>query len=161
MGVAVTSSHVVSAAPSSLHCIPLLHERSLSWETDLHEPPQCQFIPWAAVLHKLLQHGSLPQGAVLKEQAAPAWVPCGIKSPASKPAPVWATLSLGPQILPEACFSVGFQQGHSLLQASTQSSLLPHVSPWAAGAWILHHGLDHIVQGNLWHLEHFLPFLLQ
>jgi len=41
------------------------------------------------------QHGSLPRGAVLQEKAAPVWVPHGVTSPASKPAPVWAPLSTG------------------------------------------------------------------
>lgn len=40
------------------------------------------------------------------------------------------------------------------------SCMLPHVPPWAAGAQMLHHGLHHLLQGNLWHPEHFPPFLL-
>jgi len=38
-------------------------------------------------------------GAVLQEQAALAWVPHGVTSPARKPAPAWAPLSTGPQVL--------------------------------------------------------------
>jgi len=79
--------------------------------------------PWAAVLHELLQCGSLPWSAVLQEQAAPAWVPHGVMSPASKPAPVWAPVSMGPQVLPGACSNMGSPWGHSLLQASTCSGV--------------------------------------
>lgn len=68
MGAMVSSSHTVSAAPSSsgvgltlflhftagdsLYCPPQ--------ETVLRELVQCEFFPWAAVLHSLLQRGSLP-----------------------------------------------------------------------------------------------------
>ena len=98
MGVWVSSSHVVSAVPSSsggglLTLFPCSSVGSLPWETVLHELLQCESFPRAAVLHKLLQHGSLPRGAVLQEQTAPAWVPRGVTSPASKPAPAWAPLS--------------------------------------------------------------------
>jgi len=67
MGVTVSSSHVVSAAPSSsggglLTLCPSSSVRALLRET---------------VLHRLLQHESFPWGAVLQEQAAPAWVPTG------------------------------------------------------------------------------------
>ena len=98
--------------------------------------------PWAAqgdVHHKSLpllppegedsshsslpQRGSFPQGAVLQEQAAPAWVPHRVTSPDSKPAPAWAPLSMGSQVLPGACSSVDFPQGLSLLRASTCSGV--------------------------------------
>jgi len=122
MGVVVSSSHVVSAAPSSSH-FPCSSVGSLSWETVLHELLQHEFFPQAAVLHELLQRGFLPPGAVLQEQAAPAWVPHRVTSPASKPAPAWAPLSVGPQVLPGACSSMGSPRGHNLLQASTCSSV--------------------------------------
>jgi len=67
--------------------------------------------------------GPFPRGAVLQEQAAPAWVPHGVTSPASKPAPAWAPLSMSPQVLAGACSNAGSPQGHSLLQASTCSSV--------------------------------------
>jgi len=134
MGVMVSSSHVVSAAPSSsggelLTLFPCSSVRSLSQET---------------VLHKLLQCESFPRGAVLQEQAAPEWVPHAATSPPSKPAPAWAPLSTGPQVLAGACSSTGSPQGHSLLQASTccgmgslpqatGGSLLHRGPPWAAG----------------------------
>jgi len=65
MGVAVSSSHLVSAAPSSsggglLTLCPCSSVRSLPRETVLHELPQ---------------RGSFPRAAVLQEQAAPVWVP--------------------------------------------------------------------------------------
>lgn len=39
---------------------------------------------WAIVLKELLQRGSLPLGAFLQQQTAPALVPCGVASPASR-----------------------------------------------------------------------------
>jgi len=66
---------------------------SLSWETVLHKLLQQESFPQTAVLPKLPQRGSFAGGAVLQEQAAPAWVPHGVTSPASKPAPAWAPLS--------------------------------------------------------------------
>jgi len=77
MGVVVSSSHIVSAAPSSSPSSP-----------------------------------------------APAQGPShGVTSPASKPALAWVPLSTGPQVLPGACSSVGSPWGHSLLRASTCSSV--------------------------------------
>jgi len=104
MGLVVSSSHVVSAAPCPsgeglLTLFPCSSMRSLSQETALCELLQRESFPRAAALHELLQRGSLPQGAVLQEQAAPAWIPHGVTSPASKPAPVWASLSTGLQVL--------------------------------------------------------------
>jgi len=98
MGVTVCSSHVVSAAPSCsggglLTLCPCSTMRSLSWEITLSKLLQCESFPQAAALHKLSQRGSFPRGAVLQEQAAPAWVPHGVTSPASKPAPAWGPLS--------------------------------------------------------------------
>ena len=77
---------------------------SHSRETVLHKLLQCECFPQAAALHELPQHGSIPQGAVLQEQAATAWFPHGVTSPASKPAPAWAPLSVGPQVLAGASF---------------------------------------------------------
>jgi len=112
VGVAISSSHIVSAAPSSsggglLTLFPGSSLGSHPWDTVLHELLQPESFPWAAVLHKLLQCGSLPWDAVLQEQTAPAWAP----------------LSTGAQVLPQACSSVGFPQVHSILQASTCSSM--------------------------------------
>jgi len=112
--------------------------RSLSWETVLHKLLQRGSFPWAAALHKLPQRGSFPRGAVLQAQAAPAWVPHRVTSPASRPALAWAPLSTGPQALAGACSSVGSTWGHSLLQASTCSSM--GSLPKATGGDLLHHG---------------------
>jgi len=116
MGVAVSSSHVVSAAPSSsggglLTLCPCSSVRSLSWETVLHKLLQRESFPRAATLHELPQHGSFPRSAVLQEQAAPAWVLHGVTSPARKPAPAWAPLSTGPQVLAGTCSSTGLPTG--------------------------------------------------
>jgi len=70
-------------------------------------------------------------------QTAPAWaLPTGcspsgtgcssvgphrVTSPASKPAPAWAPLSTGPQVLAGACSSIGFPQGHNLLHTHLPS----------------------------------------
>jgi len=143
MGVIVSSSHVVSAATSSsggglLTFFPCSSTRSLSQETVLHKLLQCESFPWAAALHKLPQCGSFPQGAVLQEQAAPAWVPHGITSPATKSAPEWVLLSAGLQVLAGACSSTGSPQGHNFLQALTCSSM--GSLPRATGGDLLHHG---------------------
>ena len=115
VGFAVSSSHVVSATPSSsggglltpCPCSSMM--RSLSRETALYKLLQRESFPRAAALHKLPQCGSFPRGAVLQEQAAPAWVPHRVTSPAGKPAPARAPLSTGPQVLAGAChFSAGF-----------------------------------------------------
>jgi len=108
----VSSSHVVSAAPSSsggglLTLCPCSSMRSLSQETVLHKLFQYESFLRAAALHKLPQRGSFPRAAVLQEQAAPLWVPTGSQAlPANllrhgllsprvhrswqEPAPAWA-----------------------------------------------------------------------
>jgi len=144
MGVVVSSSHFGSAAPSSsggglLTRFHRSNVRSLSRETVLHKLLQRESFPQAAALHDLPQRGSLPRGAVLQEQAAPAWVPSHrVTSPASKPAPAWAPLSTGPQVLPGACCSVGSPRGHSFLQAFPCSGV--GSLPRATGGDLLHHG---------------------
>jgi len=143
MRVSVNLSHVVSATPSSkggglLTLCPCTSVRSLSRETVLHKLLQCESFPQAAALHELTQRGSSPWGAVLQEQAAPAWVPHRVTSPASKPAPTWAPLFKGPQVLAGACSSAGSLQGHSFLQASSCSSM--GSLPSATGGDLLHQG---------------------
>jgi len=112
MGAAVSSSHVVSAAPSFsggglLTLFPCSSVRSLSWERVLQKFLQHEYLPWAAALHELPQRGSLPWGAALQGHAAPACVPHRVGSPARKSAPVWAPLVMGLQVLAGACSSVG------------------------------------------------------
>jgi len=146
MGTAVSSSHIVSAAPSSsggglLTLCPCSSVGSLPRET----------------VHKLLQCKSFPQDAVLQEQAAPAWVPHQVTSPASKPAPAWAPPSTGPQVLPGACRSACIAWGHCLLRVHPPP--LAWGPPEAARGYLLHrgppcltmthHGLLHRLQWNL------------
>jgi len=136
MGVAVSSSHVVSAAPSSpgeglLALLPCFSMGSL---------------PWAIVLHKLLQHGSFPRAAVLHEllqrgsptgsQALSAnLLQRGLLSPRGhrsywEPAPVWA---------PHRVIAV--REHNHLLQRGVLHGL-------QADSWP-HHGLLYWLQGNL------------
>jgi len=143
MGVMVSSSHIVSADPSSLRgglltLFPCSSMWSLSLETVLHKLPQRESIPQAAALQDLPPRGSLPWGAVLQERAAPAWVPHRVSSPASKPAPAWVPLSMGLQVLARACSSAGSPRGYSFLQASTCSGM--GSLPRATGEYLLHCG---------------------
>jgi len=180
MGVMVSSSHIVSADSSSsggglLTLFPGSSVRFLSQETVLHKILQSESFPRAAVLHELPQRGSFPWGAVLQEQAASAWVPHGVTSPASKPALAWGPLSMGPQVMPGACSNVGSPRGHSLLQASTCSGM--GSLPQATGGYLLHSGTPWTAERQtaspwsssqavredslLWRLKHLLhPLLL-
>ena len=179
MGVTVSSSHAVSATPCSsggglLTLCPCSCVKVLSQETVLQKNPQCESFPEAAALPKLPQHGSFPRGAVLQEQAAPARVPHGVTGPATTPALAWAPLSIGPQVLAGACSSAGSPWGHSLLQASTCSSVgsLPRARggywlhcgpPWAAGGQPASPWSSSRVarEGSLLrHFRHLLPLLL-
>jgi len=143
MGAAVSSSHIVSVIPSSwggglLTLFPCSRVGSLPRETVLHELLQCESFPWAVVLHELLQSGSFPWSTVLQEETDPAWVLNGVTSPARKPDPVWASLSMGPQVLPGDCFSMDFSWVHSLLWVH-----LPAPAwglPWSTGGYLLHCG---------------------
>jgi len=59
------------------------------------------------------------------------------------PAPLWAPLSMGRQVLAGACSIAGFPRGHSLLQTSTCSGM--GSLPWAASGYLLTvdlHGLQ-------------------
>jgi len=72
MGVTVSSSHIVSAAPSSSEggFLTLFHGssmRSLSQETVLYKVPQHEPFPWTADLGELLLHGSFPWTAAVHE----------------------------------------------------------------------------------------------
>jgi len=176
MGVEFSSSYIASATPSSsggrlLTLFSCSRVRSLSRETVLHKLLHCESFPQAAALHKLPQHGSFPWGAVLQKQAAPAWVPHGLTSPASKPASAWAPLSMGPQVLAGACSSSGSPWDHSFLQTSTCSGVASLAR--ATCGYLLHHGppWDAVEQpvspwsssqseredSLLRHLEHLLP----
>lgn len=80
--------------------------------------------PGAEVLHKLIQHVILLCSAVFQEHTAPAWVsPCRDTSPARKSAPVWALVSMTPQVLQMDLSSTtdlhGLQGHNSLLVSIT------------------------------------------
>jgi len=158
MGVAVSSSHFVSAAPSSsgeglLPLFPCSSMKSLSWER---------------VLHKLLQRESFPLVAVLHKAA-----PWGHKCCSQTCSSMGSSLSTEPKVLPGACSSMDFPQGHSLLQASTCSSmgsfmdlggdLLHRGPPWAAGTPPVSPWSSLQAAGEkslLRSLEHLLPLLV-
>jgi len=80
-------------------------------------------LSWETVLQKLLQRGSFPRYAVLQEQAVLAWVPHGVTSPASKPAPAWAPLSHWVHRSWQEPAPAQALYRVSLLQASTCSSM--------------------------------------
>jgi len=179
MGAAVRPSHVVSAAPFSsggglLTLFPSSSLRSLSQETVLHKLLQCgsASFPRAAALHELPQCGSLPRGAILQEQDAPAWVPTGS------------------QALPENLLQRGLlspwghrswqepapvQALHRFTASFERTSALVWGPPWAAGGDLLYRGPPRAAGAQpaspwsssqaagaslLQHLEHLLPLLL-
>jgi len=84
--------------------------------------------------------------------------PKEVTSPASKPAPAWAPLSMGSQVLAGACSSLVSPWGHSLLQASPCSGVgsSPGCRWGSAPPWtsmdcrdsLPHHGLHHRLQGK-------------
>jgi len=144
MGVAVSSSHVVCAAPSSsdFHCSSV---RSLSRETILHKLLQHESFPRAAALHELPQRGSLPTGC------SPSGTSCSSMSPPRRHKPCQQTCSgmgsslhgsTGPG---RSLLQPGLPMGsQGVLQASTccgvgslprtaGGSLLHRGPPWAAG----------------------------
>lgn len=87
-------------------CLP---QKTVLHELFLHESFQR-----AAVLHKLLHCDFFTEGAALQEQADLAWISHSVTSPDSRPAPVWASLSSGSQVLLGVCSSVGFPWCHCL-----------------------------------------------
>jgi len=119
VGVVVSSSHIVSTAPSS----------SGGGLFTLCPCSSVGYLPRETVLHELLQRGPFPWGAVLQEQAVPAWVPtgsqvlpanllqCGL-STWSQPPPGIPLLRRGvlPGLQVGLCSLVGLHglQGHSL-----------------------------------------------
>ena len=164
MSDTVSSSHVVSAAPSSsggglLTLFPGFRVRSLSWEK---------------VLHTLLQRESFPRGAVLQEQAAPAWViPMGSQGlPANllrrgllspwvhrswqEPAPAWAPHGVTASFRHPPAPRWGPFHG---LKVAIYSTVDLH---GLQGDNLPHHGLYLRLQGKtlLQCLEHLLPLLL-
>jgi len=161
MGVMVSSSHIVSAAPSSsgggLLTLPLLQREGSSHGRQFS-------INFSNVIpsHRL-------QLFTICSSMGPSH---GVTSPASKPALAWA-LSTGPQVLTGASSSMGFLQGHSLLRVHPPAPVWS--SPWAAGGDLLYRGPPWAAGGQpgppwsssqaagenslLWHLEHLLHLL--
>jgi len=138
-GTVVSASHVASATPSSsggalLTLFPCSSMKSLPQETVLHEVLQHESFPRAAVLHKLPQHWSLPWGAVLQEQSAPAWVSCGVTSPASKPALTWTPLS--PRVHKSCQKPAATQASHGVTASFGHIHLLQHGVSSTGCRWI-------------------------
>jgi len=105
MGVVVSSSHIVSAAPSFsggglLTLFPCSSMGSRPWETVLHELLQRESFPRAAVLHRLLQRGSptgsqaLPEILLWRGLLSP-WVRRSWQEPAPVRVPHRVTASFG------------------------------------------------------------------
>lgn len=72
----------------------------------------------------LLQRGFPPEPASFRNRLPQCWFPHGVTYPTCKPTPVGASLCRSPQVLPGASSSTSFLQGHSLLQASTCSTMV-------------------------------------
>jgi len=171
----VSSSHIISAAPSSsggrlLILFPCSNMRSVSQETVLHKILQRESFPQTAVLHELPQHESSPWGAVLQEQPAPAWVSmgsqalpadllwCGLLSPRvhrswQEPAPARAPHGVTASFrrLPAPVWG----PFHGLQMDICSTMDLRGLQ----GDSVPHHGLQHKLQGKtlLRHLERLLP----
>jgi len=112
MGAAVSSSHVVCAAPSSsgeglLTLCPCSSVRSLSQETVLHKLLQRESFPWAASLHELPQRGSFHRVQSFRNRLLQRGSPTG--SQALSVNLLWR--GLGPQVLAGACSSAGLPTG--------------------------------------------------
>lgn len=96
-----------------------------------------------------------PWSAILQEQVAPVLMPHRVTSAASKSAPVWPPLFMGPQVLLGACSSRGLPQSqppsgtHQLHWGVLHGLQVDACSPmsfiWALGAQLPLHGL----QGDL------------
>jgi len=104
----------------------------------------------------LLQQRSLPQGAVLQEQAAPAWVPCRVTSPAAN---LLQNRLLSPWVhgsWQEGGLSTGSQPPSGIhllwpgvlheLQVDICSTVDLHELQRDS---LLHHGVHHGLEGNI------------
>jgi len=165
MEVAVSSSHIVSAAPSSsggglLTLFPCSSMGSLPGQTVLHEFLQHGSFPWATVLHKLFQHvvpsmGCSPSGTDCSSVGSP-W---GHKSCQETFSIVGSSLhgSTGPgRSLIQHRLPTGSQPPSGIhlmrhgvfprLQVDICSTMHLH---GLQGDSLPHHGLLHRLQGNL------------
>jgi len=161
MEVVVSSSQVVSAAPSSswgglLTLCPCSSVGSLPWETVLHKLLQCASFPWGAALHKLLQSGSPMGSQVLPENLLhlvllSPWDHRSCQEPAPAQASHGVTASFGhpPAIVWGPSWAAG-------------GYLLHHRPPWTAGGqpaspWSSPRSAG---ESLLWRLHDLLPLLL-
>jgi len=137
MGVVVSSSHAVSAAPSSsggglLTLCPCSSVRSLSQETVLHKLLQRESFPRAAALHKLPQRRSLPTGC------SPSGTGC------SSVGPPW-----GHKPCQQSCSGVGSSlHGSAGPDRSLLQRGLPTGSQPPSGIHLLRHGVPY--RGYRW-----------
>jgi len=170
MGVVVSSSHIVSAAPSSsggglLTLFPCSSVGSLPWETVLHELLQHRSFQWAAVLHELLQRGSLLTGC------SPSGTGCSSMGPQRGHKPCQPTCSsVGSSLHGSACrVCMSWQEPAPVCapHGVTASFKHPPALVWGPfhglqvdicstmdlhglqGHSLPHHGLYHKLQGNL------------
>jgi len=127
----------------------------------------------ATVLHELLQRGSFPRGAVLREQAAPVWVPTGSQA---LPTNLLQRGLLSPRVCRSWQEPATVRAPHRI----TASFRHPPAPVWGSFHGLQveicstvdlrglqrdnlpHHGLHHELQGKtlLRCLEHLLPLLL-
>lgn len=119
MGVVVSPSHVVFAAPSSLWSGLTLFPCSSVWSCP-HETVLNNFSTMSPS-HRL---------------QFSMWIIHRVVNPASKPA-LWVPLLTEPQVLPGPCFSTGFTQGYSLHWTHPPVPVGGHT--WAADVSLLHH----------------------
>ena len=165
MGVWVSSSHAVSAAPSSsggglLTLCPCSSVGSHPWETLLYELLQPTPSHRLQIFTMCSSMGSLHGVQCFRNGLLQHRSPTRVTGPARRPAPAWL-LSTGPRVLPRACSSAGSPQGHGLLwgtstRSSTVSSTGGRVDICSTmdlhvlqGDNLHHHGLHHGLQGNL------------
>jgi len=146
-GLAVSLSHVLSAAPSSSLSSPAsvwgpTHGRQSSINFSNAGPShRLQFFTNCSSMGPF--HVSFPRGLVLQEQTAAVWVPHEVTGPARKPALVWASLH---------GVTASFWSMH-LLQCGVLHGLQVDICSTMdlqglQGDSLPHHGLHHGLQGN-------------
>ena len=147
MGTGVSSSHFVSAVPSSSHSSP-----APAWDPTQGRQFSTNFTsvsPFHRVQYFINCSSVSPAGS----QVLPAnLLQCGFLS-------LSLSLSTGSQVLPGTCSSTGFPWGHRLIWASTCSGMVSSVgcrwisAPlWTSMGWqgdsLPYHGLLHRLHGN-------------
>lgn len=107
---------IVSGIPSSswaglLRFFLCSRVRFLPWDRVLIKLLKTESFTQAEVLHELLHHRCLPWGAVFRNRLLQCGISHGVTSLNSKSASTSVSLSVGPQVLPGACFSTGLPWG--------------------------------------------------